>query len=114
MYMEKSKVLVVLGPTACGKSDLAVDIALTHNGEVISADSRQVYKGLTIGTGKITKKETQGIKHHLLDVADPKKTFTVTDFKMLGEKALQIILTKNKLPIICGGTGFYKIGRAHV
>ncbi|MFA6094626.1 MAG: tRNA (adenosine(37)-N6)-dimethylallyltransferase MiaA [Candidatus Paceibacterota bacterium] len=104
---KKSKTFIVLGPTACGKSDLAVEIALTQNGEVISADSRQVYERLNIGTGKITKKEMRGVKHHLLDVADPKKTFVVTDFQKLGEQALQDILSRGKLPIICGGTGLY-------
>jgi tRNA dimethylallyltransferase len=103
------KVLVILGPTASGKSNLAVMLAKKFNGEIISADSRQVYKGLNIGTGKISKKEMKGIPHYLLDNASPtsKKVFTVQDFKDQAEKAIQKILTKNKLPIICGGTGFY-------
>ncbi len=101
------KILVILGPTASGKSDLAVQLAKQFNGEVISADSRQVYKGLDIGSGKITKKEMAGIPHHLLDVVSPKKVFSVHDFKILADKAIQEILHKNKLPIICGGTGFY-------
>jgi tRNA dimethylallyltransferase len=105
--MEKPKILVILGPTASGKSDLAVKLAKKFNGEVISADSRQVYKGLNIGTGKITKKEMMGVSHHLLDVEDPKKTFTVARFKELAEEKIEEILNRGKLPIICGGTGFY-------
>jgi tRNA dimethylallyltransferase len=101
------KIIVIVGPTASGKSDLAVQIAKEKNGEVISADSRQVYKGLDIGTGKITKKEMKGVPHHLLDVASPKKVFSVADFKKLGQKAVDDILSRGKTPIIAGGTGFY-------
>ncbi|MFA6554136.1 MAG: tRNA (adenosine(37)-N6)-dimethylallyltransferase MiaA [Candidatus Paceibacterota bacterium] len=103
----KTKLIVILGPTASGKSNLAVQIAKKIGGEVISADSRQVYKGLNIGTGKITSVEMQGIPHHLLDVADPKETFTVADYVKLAEKAIADITKRNKIPIICGGTGFY-------
>ena len=103
----KPKIIVVLGPTASGKSDLAVDLARQFNGEIISADSRQVYRGMDIGSGKITKKEMKGVPHYLLDVADPKRRFSAGQFKKLGEAAIQKILIKNKLPIICGGTGFY-------
>lgn len=102
-----TKLIVVLGPTASGKSDLAVKLAQKFNGEVISADSRQVYKGMDIGTGKITKKEMRGIPHYLLDVASPKSTFTVSRFQKFGKKAIDKILKKGKVPIICGGTGFY-------
>lgn len=105
--MLKPKLVVILGPTASGKSDLAVKIAKKINSEVISADSRQVYIGLDIGTGKITKKEMEGVPHHLLDVISIKKVFTVSDFKELAEKAIQEIFNKDKTPIICGGTGFY-------
>jgi tRNA dimethylallyltransferase len=103
----KPKVLVIVGPTATGKSDLAVKLALKYNGEVISADSRQVYRGMNIGSGKITKEEMKGIPHHLLDVANPKTTFSVTQFQKLAEKKIAEILKRDKLPIICGGTGFY-------
>lgn len=103
----KQKVLVLVGPTASGKSALAVELATTFNGEVISADSRQVYTGLNIGAGKITKKETKGVSHHLLDVAHPKKIFTAGDFLKRGKKAIDDITARGKLPIICGGTGFY-------
>ncbi|MBP6866515.1 MAG: tRNA (adenosine(37)-N6)-dimethylallyltransferase MiaA [Candidatus Pacebacteria bacterium] len=108
--MAKSKkpiVLVIVGTTASGKSDLAVALAKKHNGEIISADSRQVYRGLDIGTGKITKREMQGIPHYLLDVASPKKVFTVADFKKLAENKIADIVARGKLPIIVGGTGFY-------
>jgi tRNA dimethylallyltransferase len=107
MNETNTKVIVILGPTAVGKSDLAVKCALHFNGEIISADSRQVYKGLDIGTGKITEKEMLGIKHYLLDVCNPQDKFSVIDFKRLGEKAIEEIENKGKLPIICGGTGFY-------
>lgn len=105
--MLRPKIIAVVGPTASGKSDLAVEIAKKHNGEVVSADSRQVYVGLNIGTGKITKKEMAGVPHHLLDVANPKNRFTVSTYKELADKAIADILSRGKLPIICGGTGFY-------
>lgn len=105
--MAKQKVLVILGPTASGKSDLGIKLAKKFKGEIISADSRQVYKGLNIGTGKITKKEMMGIPHHLLSVADPRKQFNGSDYKVLGEEALRKIITKGKQPIVVGGTGFY-------
>ncbi len=101
------KIIAVVGPTATGKSDLAVYLAKHFNGEVISADSRQVYRGLNIGSGKITKTEMQGVRHHLLDVADPKRFFSVDRYKELGTKAVTDILSRGKVPIICGGTGFY-------
>jgi len=103
----KNKIIVILGPTASGKSTLAVKIAKKFGGEIISADSRQVYKGMDIGTGKVTKKEMAKIPHHLLDVASPKKQFTVAQYKKLSEKAIKKIHSHGKIPIICGGTGFY-------
>ena len=104
---KKPKIIVILGPTASGKSDLAVTLAKKIDGENISAASRQVYKGLDIGTGKITNKEMQGIAHHLLDIVSPKKKFSASDFKKLAEQKIQKILDNKKTPIICGGTGFY-------
>jgi tRNA dimethylallyltransferase len=103
----RQKVIVILGQTATGKSDLAVKIARKVNGEIISADSRQVYKELDIGTGKITKKEMHGIPHHLLDVVNPKKKFTVSEYQKLAILAMADIAKRGKIPIICGGTGFY-------
>ncbi|MDQ5922807.1 MAG: tRNA dimethylallyltransferase [Patescibacteria group bacterium] len=105
--MKKPKVIVILGPTATGKSNLAVKLAKKLNGEIISADSRQVYKILDIGTGKITKKEMRGVPHHLLDVVNPKTKFSVIKYQTLANKALEQILKKGRTPIICGGTGFY-------
>lgn len=101
------KVLVIVGPTASGKSDLAVSLAKSLDGEVISADSRQVYKGLDVGSGKITKKEMRGIPHHLLDIVSPKKIFTAAEYRKLAKKAIEKIIKNKKIPIIVGGTGFY-------
>jgi tRNA dimethylallyltransferase len=103
----KPHILVIVGPTASGKSDLAVELALRHNGEIISADSRQVYTGLDIGTGKITTEEMKGVPHHLLDVADPRNRFTVVEYIDLAKKAIEDIANRGKMPIIVGGTGFY-------
>lgn len=106
--MEKKLIIIVIvGPTATGKSDLAVEIAKKINGEIISADSRQVYKGLDIGSGKITTKEMKGIPHHLLDIASPTRNFTASQFKTKAERAINKILKNKKIPIIVGGTGFY-------
>jgi tRNA dimethylallyltransferase len=104
---QMKKVLVIVGPTASGKSDLAVRLAKKFNGEIISADSRQVYKGLNVGTGKITKKEMLGIPHHLLDVVDPRSQFTASDFVSKANEAMKLIQAKKSLPIVVGGTGFY-------
>jgi len=103
----KPKIVVILGPTATGKSNLAVQVTKKINGEIISADSRQVYKGLDIGTGKITQKEMKGIPHHLLDVASPKRKFTVVEYQKKAIYAIADIVKRGKIPIICGGTGFY-------
>lgn len=101
------KLISIIGPTASGKSDLAVELAREFKGEVISADSRQVYRGLNIGSGKITKKEMRGVPHHLLDVVSPKKVFTVADFKKEADKKINEIIARGHIPILCGGTGFY-------
>ena len=102
-----NKIIVILGQTATGKSNLAVKIAQRISGEIISVDSRQIYKNLNIGTGKITPKEMQGIPHHLLDVVNPKYKFTVIEYQKLAISAIADICKRNKTPIICGGTGFY-------
>ena len=102
-----AKILIIVGPTSSGKTSLSIDLAKKFNGEVISADSRQVYKGMDLGTGKVTKKEMQGIKHYLLDVVSPNTRFSAAKFVKMGEKAIKEILKKGKLPIICGGTGFW-------
>lgn len=111
--LQKPKLLIILGPTASGKSALGVEIAEKFGGEIISADSRQVYKDLDIGTGKITHEEMHGIPHHLLDVADPTvgssdpHHFSVVEWKKLAEKAIEEITSRGNLPIVVGGTGFY-------
>ncbi len=102
-----NKLIVILGPTASGKSDLGVKLAKKYNGEIISADSRQVYKGLDIGSGKITKKEMMGVPHHLLDVASPKRKFSVAQFQKLAFKKIKEIQGHNRVPFLVGGTGFY-------
>lgn len=99
--------IAVLGPTASGKTALSVEIARQFNGEVISADSRQIYKYMDIGTAKIAPHEMKGIKHHLLDVADPAEEFTLSDFKRHALKAINEIYTRKKTPVLCGGTGLY-------
>jgi len=101
------KIIAVEGPTGSGKSDLAVLLAQKFNGEIISADSRQVYKGLDITTGKITKEEMKGIPHHLLDIAEPMEQYAVSHFKTDAEKVIGDILSRGKLPILCGGTAQY-------
>jgi tRNA dimethylallyltransferase len=103
----KPRVIAVVGPTSSGKTALGIYLAQKLGGEVISADSRQVYKGLNLGTGKVTKKEMAGVPHHLLDVASPKKVFSASDFKKLGEKAITMIYHSGKIPIVVGGTGLY-------
>ncbi len=102
-----NKVIIILGQTSTGKSDFAVSVAQKFGGEIISADSRQVYRGMDLGTGKITKKEMQKIPHYLLDVVSPKKTFSVSDFQKLANKKINEIIKRKNIPIICGGTGFY-------
>ncbi len=101
------KILVIVGPTASGKTSLSIELAKRYNGEVISADSRQVYKGLDIGTGKVTKEEMDGVPHYLIDVADPKNTYTVSDFVKDTDTAIEDIVSRGKLPIIVGGTFLY-------
>ncbi len=105
--LAKPKVLVIIGPTASGKSDLAIRLAKKYNGEIISADSRQVYKGMDIGSGKVTKREQRMVRHHLLDIASPKRMYTVAHFKRDAARAIRDIVKRGKLPIICGGSGFW-------
>jgi tRNA dimethylallyltransferase len=103
----KQKLLVIVGPTASGKSALGVELAHRFGGEIVSADSRQVYRGLDIGTGKITKREMKGVPHYLLDVASPKRAFSADDFVKKARAAIADISRRGKLPILVGGTGFY-------
>ena len=103
----KPKVLVIVGPTASGKTALSIECAKKFNGEVISSDSMQIYKDMNIGTAKVTKEEAQGIKHYLVDFVSPSERYSVSDFKKDAEKALEEILEKGKMPIVVGGTGLY-------
>ena len=106
--MSKNKKLIVIaGTTASGKSALGIALAKKFGGEIISADSRQIYRGLKIGSGAVSKKEVSDIPHYLLSVANPKKTFTVSQYKKLARKKMEEIWKRNKLPIIVGGTGLY-------
>lgn len=105
--MSQKKLIVILGPTASGKTDLSIKLARQFNGEIISADSRQVYKGLDIGSGKVTKKEMAKIPHHLLDVANPKRIFSVAQYQKQALRAIKKIQKNNHLPFLVGGTGFY-------
>ena len=99
--------LIVAGPTAVGKSAIAVELAKKLNGSIISCDSMQIYRGMDIGSAKIRPEEMQGVPHYLLDVADPKELFDVTCFQKLAKEAIDQIYQDKKLPILCGGTGFY-------
>jgi len=101
------KIVVILGPTASGKTDLSIKLAKKFNGEIVSADSRQVYEGMDIGTGKITKKEMEGIPHYLLDVASPNRKFSVAQYQKLALKNIDKILKKGKIPFLVGGSPFY-------
>ena len=101
------KLVAVLGPTACGKSGLGVALARRFGGEVVSADSRQVYRGLDLGTGKIAPEEMEGIPHHMLDVADPGEIYSVADFQAGAYAAIDGILARGRVPFLVGGTGLY-------
>lgn len=101
------KLIVIIGPTASGKTDLSVEIAKKVKGEIVSADSRQIYKHLDVGSGKVTKKEMKGVKHYCLDIFEPGKTKSITDYLKYANRAIKQIIAKGKTPIICGGTGFY-------
>ena len=101
------KLIIILGPTAAGKSDLAVKLAKKFNGEIVSADSRQIFKGMDIGTGKITKKEMNSVPHYLLDVVSPKRRFSAAQYQKLAINAVNKILKKEKLPFLVGGSPFY-------
>ena len=101
------KILVICGPTASGKTALAVELALRHHGEVVSADSMQIYRRMDIGTAKPTREEMWGVPHHMLDVADPEEDFSVARYVDMAAKCVDDILSRGKLPILAGGTGLY-------
>src|SRR4030042_3469502 len=122
-----NKILVILGPTSSGKSDIAIKLAKKFNGEIISADSRQIFRGMDIGTGKVPKSKVKsqksksqvkiknykdiyfsdGIPHYMIDIVNPRTGYNVAKFKSLAEKIIEDVLKRGKLPIICGGTGFW-------
>ena len=99
--------IIITGPTAVGKTSLSVKLALELSGEIISADSMQVYRGMDIGTAKIREEEKCGVPHYLIDILDPDEEFNVTIFKQKAEECINDILSRGKMPIIAGGTGFY-------
>lgn len=105
--MQKEKVIVICGPTASGKTVLSIELAKQINGEIVSADSMQIYKDMDIGTAKPTKEEMQGINHYLIDFVSPDERYSVADYKQDAKKAIREILKKGKVPIIVGGTGLY-------
>lgn len=105
--MNKNKVICIVGPTASGKTGLGIELAKKINGEVISADSMQIYRNLNIGTAKVTEEEAQGIKHHIIDICDVNEKFSVADFKSMCYDKIEEIINKGKTPIIVGGTGLY-------
>lgn len=107
MFQSDPPLIILSGPTAVGKSSLAVELAQKLNGEVISADSMQVYRGMDIGTAKIKQDEMQGIPHHLIDVCDLSALFNVVSFVQEAKKAIQTVRQKERVPILVGGTGFY-------
>ncbi|KHD38128.1 tRNA delta(2)-isopentenylpyrophosphate transferase [Clostridium acetobutylicum] len=100
-------ILIIAGPTAVGKTDISIKIAQKMNGEIISADSMQIYKYMDIGSAKVTKEEMKGIKHHLIDVVEPSEEFSVASFKKMAQNAIDDITSRKKYPIIVGGTGLY-------
>ncbi len=107
MTLSIPKIIVIVGPTASGKSDLAIKIARKFNGEIVSADSRQIYRDMNIGTAKPTKKELATIPHYLIDIKNPNQNYTVAEYKRDAIKAINKIIKKKKLPILTGGTGLY-------
>ena len=102
-----NKLVIIAGPTAVGKSECAVELSKKINGEVISADSMQVYRGMDVGTAKITPEEMQGIRHFGIDIVNPDQNYDVTEFVSMAHEAMEQIYADEKIPVLCGGTGFY-------
>ena len=105
--MQKQKVIVICGPTASGKTKLSIELAKKIDGQVVSADSMQIYDEMTIGTAKVTPEEMQGIKHYLVGNVKPTQRYSVSEFKKDAEKAIETIINNKKMPIVVGGTGLY-------
>lgn len=103
----KEKVVVLIGPTAVGKTNLSIELAKKFDGEIISGDSMQIYKGMDIATAKISKEEMQGVPHHLIDILEPDESFSVAQFQELVRKKITEITSRGKVPFIVGGTGLY-------
>jgi tRNA dimethylallyltransferase len=103
----KKNVIVIVGPTAVGKTKLSIEAAKNFNGEIISGDAMQIYKGMDIGTAKITKEEMQGIPHHMIDIKEPDESFSAAEFQTLVQKHIEEIVSSGKMPIIAGGSGLY-------
>ena len=103
----KPKLIVIEGTTASGKSGMSVELAAHYGGEIISADSRQVFRGLDLGSGKITPEETQGVPHHLIDVVNPNDFFSMHDFQRMAYEAIDGVIARGKIPFLVGGTGLY-------
>lgn len=105
--MQKQKVYAVVGPTASGKTALSVELAKILDGEIISCDSMQIYKGMDVGTAKVTTEEMQGIPHHLIDIVSPESDFSCAEYSSLAKATIEEIVSRGKTPIFCGGTGLY-------
>ncbi len=103
----KPKVIVIVGPTASGKSDCAIELAKRIDGEIVSADSMQIYREMNIGTAKVTNEEMSGVKHYMINIVNPDEDFNVAMYKKMAEEALEEIVSKGKTPIVVGGTGLY-------
>lgn len=104
---QKQKLIVLIGPTAVGKTKLSIELAKKFDGEIISGDSMQIYKGMDIGTAKITREEMEGIPHHLIDIKEPDESFSTAEFQELVRNKIDEISSRGKMPMIVGGTGLY-------
>lgn len=107
MLEDKQKVIVIVGPTASGKTALSIELAKKINGEIVSCDSMQIYKDMDIGSAKPSLEEMDGIKHYLIDEVNPEERFSVAEYKKRAEKYIEKIIKKGKTPIVVGGTGLY-------
>lgn len=101
------KIIIIYGPTACGKTALSIELTKYLDTEIVSADSRQIYRYMNIGTGKVTKKEIQGIPHHMLDIRNPDEEYSVGEYQKEVFEIIRDIQNRGKIPILCGGTGLY-------
>jgi len=107
LNLNKTRVIAVVGPTASGKTALSVELACRYGGEIISCDSMQIYRGMDIGTAKVTEEERRGVPHHLIDIASPESEFSCADYAAVAKKAIADIDGRGKIPVFCGGTGLY-------